>query len=217
MSFINSEGYNKIMKIRAFKRHLLHLGSVLTLVILGLAFQGCQTLKEIANLRNVDFALGQLNNINLAGVNLDNVRSYSDVKARDVLKLTAAFAKRELPLSFTLNVKAENPADNSVAARLTRMDWSLFLEDREAISGSLDQEYLLNPGEPVAIPVAVDFDLLEAFGGNIRDLIQMALSLKDGNGPSKDVKVVATPFINTAIGPIKYPQPITIINETAGG
>ena len=130
------------------KNKAVFLGHGLVALLLMSTLSSCQTLKEIANLRNVNFSLGALTDIDLAGVQLDNLNDYRDIKAMDVLKLTAAFAAKNLPLSFNLNVKAENPADNQVAARLVRMDWTLFLEERETISGVIDQVTTLNSGEP---------------------------------------------------------------------
>ncbi len=190
-----------------------------TLVLLSLVFvvQGCQTLKEIANLRNVDFALGAVSNIDLAGVKLDNVNDYKDIRAGDIVKLTAAFLRKDMPLSFTLDVKANNPADNAVPARLVRLDWTLFLEERETISGSLEEEYVLTPGQLTRIPVGISFELTEFFQNNARDIIELAASLKGEGGASKQVKLVATPIIDTLVGPIRYPEPITIVNESVGG
>ena len=192
---------------------ILSLGMLLTFA--GV-FSGCQTLKEITNLRNVDFELGNLSNINLAGVNLDNIRSYSDIRAGDILKLTGAFTRGDLPLTFQLNVEAENPSDNQVAARLVRMDWTLFLEERETISGVIDQEQVLNPGEPVTIPVSIELELLEFFDNNVRDIVDLALALSGEGGASKNVKLVASPVVETLLGPIRYPEPITVVNTSVG-
>ncbi len=190
---------------------------LLVVLTLFTIVQGCQTLKEIANLRNVDFSLGAVSNLTLAGVNLDGVRSVGDVRAGELVKLTAAFLRKELPLSFTVDLKALNPEDNQVAARLTRMDWTLLLDDKETISGALEEEHVLNPGEPVRIPIAISLELTDHFDQPIRDLIDIASSIRGDGGQSRNVKLVATPIINTLIGPIRYPQPIEIVNETIGG
>lgn len=188
---------------------------ILLLVLLP-ALSGCQTLKEIANLRHVDFSLDRLSSLNLAGVPLDNVRSYRDLSAGDLFKLTTAVARRDLPLRFNLHVAALNPEANSVSARLVRMDWTLFLEDRETISGVVDQEQVLTPGQPVDIPVAIDLELLSFFDKNARDLVDLVLSLSGEGGAPKNVRLQAIPVIDTVIGPIRYPDPIVIMNREVG-
>jgi hypothetical protein len=187
----------------------------LILAAAGLA-TGCQTLKEIANLRNVDFSLDRLSNVDLAGVRLDGVRTYRDLSAGDVFRLTTAVAKRELPLRFNLHVAATNPASNPVAARLVRMDWTLFLEERETISGVIDQPRTLEPGQVVDIPVAIDLELIRFFDQNVQDLVDLALSLSGEGGASKQIRLQAVPVIDTALGPIRYPDPIVIVNREVG-
>ncbi|MEM8487200.1 MAG: hypothetical protein AAF564_16725 [Bacteroidota bacterium] len=190
---------------------------IVVLLLVG-TLQGCQTIKEIANLRNVDFALGAVSNLRLAGVNLDGVNSVGDVKATDMVKLAAAVLRKDLPISFAVDLKAQNPADNTVAARLTRMDWTLYLDDQETISGALEEEHMLNPGEPVRIPIEIAFELTDFFDNPVRDLIDLASSVRGEDGSAtRSVKLVATPIISTILGPIRYPEPITVVTETFGG
>ena len=198
------------------KKNTIFIGHGLAILLLMCTIPGCQTLKEFTALRDVKFSLGALTDINLAGVALDDIRDYTDIKALDILKLTAAFTKKDLPLQFNLNVKAENPADNQVAARLVKLDWTLFLEERETVSGVIDQVRTLNPGEPATIPVNISLDLIDFFNANARDLIELAMSLRGQGGAPKSVKLVARPSVDTVLGPIKYPEAITVVNETVG-
>lgn len=192
------------------------LGYLLLLCAVPFVFTGCQTIKEITNLRNVEFDLGSVRNINLAGVQLDRIQDYSDINALDVVKLTTAFARRDLPLSFQLEVEAANPESNQVAARLVRLDWTLFLEERETISGVINEERTLNPGQQVVIPVGIELELMDFFDHNARDIIELALALSGNGGASKNVMLKATPVVDTIIGPISYPDQITIVNTEVG-
>ena len=189
---------------------------VTLLLVFSVWLTGCQTIKELTNVRNVNFDLGAVSNINLAGVQLDRIEDYSDINALDIVKLTTAFARRDLPLSFELNVEAANPETNQVAARLVRMDWTLLLEDRETISGVIDGERTINPGQQIVIPVAIELELMEFFDHNARDIIELALALSGTGGASKNVKLKATPVVDTIIGPLSYPEQITIINSEVG-
>ncbi len=181
-----------------------------------LTASGCQALKEVANLRKVDFALDRVTEANLAGVDLSRIRSYGDLRTSDVLKVTSALANRELPLVFNLHLTAENPPQNTVQARLVQMDWTLFLEERETISGVLDQNLVLEPGQPADIAVPISLDLMRFFGDNMQDLIELALAVSGQGGSPKNIKLQATPTIHTIIGPIRYPQPIIIVNREVG-
>lgn len=181
-----------------------------------LTVAGCQTLQQIANLRNVNFALDRVADARLAGVDIDRIRSYEDLSTQDMLRLGAAVAQKELPLAFALHLNAENPPENEVDARMVRMDWTLLLDDRETISGIFDQNIVLPPGEPTDVPIPMQLDLVEFFNDGARDLIELALAVSGQGGAPKRIKLQATPTIDTVIGPIRYPSPITIVSRTVG-
>ncbi len=189
------------------------LASMLLLAIVGGA--GCQTLREVANLRKVQFRIDRVAEVQLAGVSLERVQSYQDLRAADVLQLTRAAASGEMPLSFTLMVEAENPPDNSVQARLVDMDWRLLLDKTETIEGRLQQNVTLPPGEPAQIPVPIELDLVRFFGDNARDLTELALAVA-GEGDPKTVTLRGTPTVDTVLGPIRYPEPITVVRRDVG-
>ena len=190
-------------------------------ILLATAFfftlSGCATLQQLAALRNVDFSVDRLSNVELAGIDLSRVRSFNDLGMADAARLTLAVTRNELPLAFQLHLLAENPAENTTPARLVQMDWTLLLQGRETLSGVFDGDVQLPPGEPTDVPIAMSLDLLEFFDGSAQDLLELALSLTGQGGSPKDVSLQATPTINTALGPMRYPRPITIVSREVGG
>lgn len=152
----------------------------------------------------------------MAGVDLSHVRTYSDLSLSDGARVAAALAAQELPLSFRLHLLAENPAGNSVTARLVRLQWTLFLENTETISGQIEREYALPPGQPTDIPLDISLDLFDFYERSGEDLVELALNLAGAGGTPKQVAIRAVPTINTALGPITYPQPITIVAASVG-
>lgn len=178
---------------------------------------GCATLQQFTALGDVDFSLDRVSGLRLAGVELDRIRSYQDLGLADVAALGLAITRNDLPMEFDLHVMAENPSDNSVQARLLRMDWTLLLQDRETLSGVLENEVILPPGEPRDIPIPISLNLMEFFEGSAQDLFELALSLAGQGGEPKDVALKASPVVDTPIGAIRYPQPITILSTKVGG
>ena len=178
---------------------------------------GCATLQQIVALRDVDFTVDRLSDVRLAGVDLARVTSYSQLSLTDAGRLAAAVSQRSLPMDFRLHLSALNPADNSVDARLVRMDWTLLLQDRETLSGVFAEETLLRRGEPTDVPIAISLDLMDFFQGSAQDLFNLARSLSGQGGPPTQVTVRATPTVDTALGPIRYPSPITIVSRQIGG
>ncbi|NNE36122.1 MAG: hypothetical protein HKN13_12845, partial [Rhodothermales bacterium] len=152
----------------------------------------------------------------IAGVETSGIRGYEDLGALDIVRIGAAVARKELPVSFVLDVVAKNPAENGVQARMVGMDWTLLLEDRETISGVFEDEVVIPAGETRHLPIRIELDLIRFFEGNARDLVDLALSLAGEGGSAKNVKLRAVPTIQTLVGPVRYPEPITIISTTVG-
>lgn len=177
---------------------------------------GCATVRELAALRDVDFSIDRLSDVHLAGISLARVRSYSDLGLMDAGRLGMAIANKNLPLSFALHLRAENPPDNKTSARLMGLAWTLFIQDKETISGSLEQNIALPPGEPQDVPLVVNLNLLEFFDSSARDLFDMALSLTGQGGSPKHIRLEVLPTIDTALGPIRYPKPIAVISRQVG-
>ena len=189
------------------------LGSVVAAGILV----GCASLQQLVALRQVDFSLGAVGNGRLAGVDLSRISSYGSLTAVDLGRITLALAQNDLPLEFQVNVRAENPADNKVTARMIRLAWSLYLNDKETISGTLDTTFTLPPGAPVTIPMQMRLNLLQFFDGPAQSLVDLAASIAGLNRDSTKVSLRAVPTIDTPLGPISYPTPITIASRTVGG
>lgn len=190
------------------------VGRVLVVMAVSLfVFSGCAALREVAALRRVDFSIDRLSDPALAGVSLKNVKSYKDIGLLDAGRLALALADRDLPLTFVLHVKAVNPADNPVAARLMGMDWVLFVKDKETLRGTLDQSVSLLPGEAQDVPLVIGFNLLEFFDDGIKEMVNLASSLEKKEEVGKRIRLQVTPTIDTSLGPIRYPQPITVISR----
>lgn len=151
----------------------------------------------------------------LAGVEVSDVQSYEELGASDALRLGSALSEGEMPLSFNLHLQATNPASNDVDARLTKMDWTLVLEDKETVSGQFDQEVVLPPGEPKGISFQVDLDLIRFFDDNLQDLVNLASAVA-GDAPPQTIKLRVQPTVSTPLGPFQYPSPITVISEDVG-
>lgn len=194
---------------------ILHRPFALVLLLgLWLPLGSCTALQEIANLRNVDFAIENVANTNLAGVNVQDVRSYDDLGGGEVARIVAALATGEMPLSFTLNVGARNPAENSVNARLVQLDWTLLLDNTETISGIFNDERVIAPGSAVTLPLSMELDLVRFFGRNAQDLVELAAAVA-GQG-DKEIALRARPTVTTPLGPITYPSEITILRQSVG-
>jgi hypothetical protein len=187
----------------------------LAAVTAGLA--GCATLRQITALRQVDFSLAGVQDGRLAGVDLRRIASYGDLSAVEVGRIALAVTRRDIPLDFRVMIRADNPADNRTAATMVRLAWTLLLDDRETISGVLDTAVTMPPGQTAYIPVPMRLNLREFFDGPAQSLVNLAASVAGLNAHPTRIAVRAVPTINTPLGPITYPNPITIVSRTVGG
>lgn len=179
--------------------------------VVGLTLAGCQTLREIAALRQLDFALAGVVSPRLAGIDLDRVVTPDDLSASDMLRLGNAVLRQDLVFDLTLLVGAENPETNTVAARVVSLDWLLMIDERETISGLTEGNLLIEPGARGEIPVQISLNLVDFFDSGLQDLVDLAVAV--AGGQSRRVSLRATPIVETVLGPIRYPNPITIVSR----
>lgn len=182
-----------------------------------LGVSACATFQQFAALRQVAFTLDGVANGRLAGVDISRLRDARNLSALDIGRLTVAAARREVPLDFTVNVLASNPAENATTASMVNLAWTLLLDDKETISGVVDTVVALPPGQPTVIPVRMRLNLAEFVDGPAEDLLNLALSVAGLDADPTKVTLRALPTVDTPIGPIRYPAPITLVNRSVGG
>src|SRR5688572_24977521 len=172
------------------------------LALTAVAVQGCTTLRQIAALRAVDFALERVHGVRIAGIVVDRLRGGSDLRPEDILRIADAVRRRSVPLELMLDVEAHNPRDNEVSARLVKMAWGFWLRDRETVRGVLDRDLLVAPGETVTVAVPVALDLYRFLGDDAGELRDLARAFADDRA-DEGVKLAIRPTLTTPLGPIE--------------
>lgn len=186
-------------------------------VAAALALASCATMRQVIALRQVRFEIDRVTAVRLAGVNLDGKRSPRDVSPLEATRITAAALRGQLPLAFEVHLIGMNPAENRTTARLVRFAWTLYLDDQEAIAGTLDTAYTFAPGVTTDVRLPVSLDVLRVFRRSGPELLDLALGLAGLGTRQTKVEITAVPTIDTPLGGIRYPEPITIVRRTVGG
>ncbi len=199
----------KRTSVEASKRVLLA-----SCLVVGLS--SCATMRSITALRQVDFAIDRVAGIRLAGVSLDGIRRPSDISPIEAARITAAALRGQLPLEFDIHILGNNPAENNTTARLTRFQWTLDLNGRETVSGSLDTAYVFQPGGTTDVRLPIRLDVNQFFHQSGQDMIDLALGLAGLGTRETQVQIRAVPTIDTPLGAIRYPNAITIVKRTVG-
>lgn len=189
---------------------------VLVLLSVSIIFTSCDVVNQVSKLNNLakcDFRIESVQQLRLAGINVQNVQTMSDLSLFDAAKLANAAASNKFPLDFTLNIEARNP--NSSAAGMTRIEWILLIDDLEMTRGILDEQVTIPPNNGTAIiPVQIHVDLEKALSGKNTDaIINFGLNLAGaGNKPSR-ITLQMKPTINVGGFPISYPGYLNVKTE----
>jgi hypothetical protein len=187
----------------------------LLFVIMPSCYFGTQ-FQQAVNFLKCDFRLETIENLSLAGISLQQKKSYKDLSIVDIGKLSAAFLKNSFPLEFDLNIEAKNPNDQP--ASMNKMDWILFIDNTQFTQGLLKERVLIGPNNATTVfPVAIKADMMEVFSGeSMESLVNLAINLLgQGNKPS-GLTMKVRPSINIAGYDLFYPDYLTIANEFGG-
>ena len=180
---------------------------------------GCdvaQQSQHAVNLAKCEFRIRSVENINLAGISIQNAASIKSLNITDAAKIMAAFGSSTFPLSLQLDFEGKNP--NSTAAGLNKLEWILFIDDIQMTSGSLDKAFTIPPNNGTAIiPIQVGMDLKQALKGKSMDaIVNFGFNLAGvGNKPTR-IKAKLKPTIMIGNYPLSYPGYITINTEFSG-
>jgi hypothetical protein len=194
--------------------------AILFLAIISfLPYQGCDVARQAqqaTNLVNCDFRVLSAENINLAGINIQNKTSIQNLNLSDAAKIMAAVKGNTLPLSLKLNFEAKNP--NSSTAGLNKLEWILFIDDIQMTTGSLNKAFSIPPNNGTAIiPIQVVIDLKQVLKGKSLDaIVNFAFNLAGvGNKPTR-IKAKLKPTIMIGNYPLTYPGYISVNTEFSG-
>ena len=194
--------------------------SALLFLLFALSNISCSVYQTLVNVSRLQFKLGTVNNLEINSVAVQGKNSLKDFSAIDIFKLSSAVARKSFPVSFTLNVDAKNPNDGTggyakTNLTLSHFNWRLFIDDKETVSGDLEQPMIVpGTGETTIIPIQVNIDLVKFFGNRgLESLINLALSISGNRGSSSNIALYVRPTVSSPLGDIQYPQEIKIISK----
>ncbi len=191
---------------------------VASLIIVLLVSLSCKQFKQMANFTKCQFRMSTVQNTNLAGVNVQQIQSLSDLNLLQAGKITAAYASGTMPLTMTLNVEAQNP--NDATAAMNRMEWILLIDGKEIVTGILNDRVTVAPGGgTTTIPVQIKADLRKIMAKNsMQENIDIGMGLAGtGNKPSPKLSMKIKPSIMIGNRTIPYPGYITLSTNFGAG
>jgi hypothetical protein len=172
----------------------------------------CEVLNQVAqmaNLVNCTFDFNSVNQIQMLGINLSKGMTKTDLNATQLLNLANALMKRELPVSFNVNVDVKNP--NSIAAAMTKMDYILTLNGKQVISTTMNNGINVPGNSSSVVTIPITTDLFQLFSGESADaIVNLAFKLAGASSDPVNVGLQVKPYININGQQLAYPNYITM-------
>jgi hypothetical protein len=182
---------------------------------------GCAVFQTVSNVSRLKYRIHSARNYRVMGIELGDKKSLRDFNSLEILKLSAGLVRGNLPLTFLLNVEADNPNDGTGGYERTDINinsfpWRLYLNDKETVKGDIESPvFVPGKGESVLIPIQIEFDAAKSFREkNLDDLLAFLLQMGGVKGSTSNLKLIARPVLGTPFGRIEYPDEITIVDKT---
>jgi hypothetical protein len=183
---------------------------IVLFVTMGLA--SCSVLSQmaqVANFVNCKFDFNSVDKIQMLGVNLSKGMSKTDLNAAQLLSLANALMKRELPVTFNVNVDVNNP--NSIAAAMTKMDYILTLNGKQVVSTTMNNAISVPAKSSSVVSIPITTDLFQLFSGESADaIVNLAFKLAGASSNPVNVGLKVKPYIKIGDQQLAYPDFITM-------
>ena len=183
---------------------------IVLFVTMGLA--SCSVLSQmaqVANFVNCKFDFNSVDKIQMLGVNLSKGMSKTDLNATQLLSLANALMKRELPVTFNVNVNVNNP--NSIAAAMTKMDYILTLNGKQVVSTTMNNAINVPAKSSSIVSIPITTDLFQLFSGESADaIVNLAFKLAGASSNPVNVGLKVKPYIKIGDQQLAYPDFITM-------
>jgi LEA14-like dessication related protein len=199
-------------------KNISRVSIIIPMILLAaISENSCNFLKEISTLGKCEFRVTTLEDPEIAGVDISNIRSFTDLNFVDMGIISSSFLRGDLPLSFTLNVEVRNP--NPAMAALNGLEYLAFIDDVEVARGQLDRRIEIPAnGGITTIPLRLSTDLIDILKKDSRQaLVNFGLNLADaGNRPTR-VSIKVKPTILVGAMKINYPGYFTVKLDFTSG
>ena len=166
---------------------------------------------SVANLANCEFALKNVSNVSVAGVNVKNLTN-GNLSATDIVKLVAAYQSKQVPLNLDVNVNVKNPTTTQAA--MTALDWILAIDGTDMANGVSSKNYTIKPSTTTTVPLPVSTDLGKLFSQKGLDALKNFASSFTSEGISSKVGLRVRPSLSVGTTQVPFPNYITLEKKT---
>ena len=190
---------------------VLALAGSILLSSCDVLMQVANQFSSVANLANCEFALKNVDNVSVAGVNVKNLTK-GKLSATDVVRLVAAYQSKQVPLSMNVNVDITNPTTTQAA--MTAMDWILAIDGKDMANGVNSKSYTIKPSTTTTVPLGVNTDLGNLFSKEGVESLKNFASSFTNEGISSKVGLRVKPSMNVGTAVVPFPDYIKLEKKT---
>lgn len=151
------------------KRHILTLIFIVSIIHLGCIRQ----IKMMQRFAHCDFKIVNVDSIYLSNTPINQL-SFNLSTLLEILQNPQA------PVCFNVYIQAKNK--NRKIAAMNQMDWQLFIEDKNIISGKTNNKVVIMPMDSTVFSIKMNLDLIKDLHvKDIKTLLKLYNSLNSEN------------------------------------
>ena len=170
----------------------------------------CKNISDIKAFTEAKYTLQDITSINVNSINLSDKNRLDRFSFSEMATLYNAFNKNELLADavLALNVELQNPGSREVT--VTQLKWQLLVDDKETLSGLVDEPVQLREGLNT-IPVRTPLMVTKIDGQrNFEGLMQLVNVLSSKGADRSNVVLQIKPTVQTSVGNVESPNFITV-------
>ncbi|MDA3944625.1 MAG: LEA type 2 family protein [Bacteroidetes bacterium] len=181
--------------------------SPVIMLFLLLTLNSCTMLDQINQVQQLalcEFNVLGVNEVSIAGIELQENMERDDLNAAQIMQLTAAVFRREMIVDFNLLLDIDNP--NNKTAAMNRMDYELFIDNKEILTGQMNQPVNVGPNASAQLPMPIRLDLFKVLNNETQDaLVNLAFKLTGDQSNPSEILLKVKPYIKVGGRELAYP------------
>ncbi|MDP3463400.1 MAG: LEA type 2 family protein [Bacteroidales bacterium] len=179
------------------------------------SLSACDILQQVTEMQQLSlctFDLNGVDQVKLAGIQLRPGMEKSGLTVSESLTLAGAIFNKSLPLQMNMMVKVDNP--NEKKASLNKMDYILFVDGKELISGMVQEKFEINGGSSLMLALPMSLDLYKVLQNETSDaLVNLAFKLVSDKGQPTEVMLKIKPYLKIGSSELVYPGFLTLSKD----
>ena len=159
------------------------------LLVAACAFlmSGCSVFSSLSTVKECNYSFAGLDGFSYAGVKLDKLKDPTSLTLTDSINLLTALRDKNTKLTFNTLVDIENP--NSGTANVETMDWKLFLDGKEMLSGINKDAIKVEANKTNRASIQASVDPTKVINGNSLESLWTLYCKLSGRETTKSSKV----------------------------